>query len=150
MTKTTAILAIVLTGGLAASALTIALAAEPYLPAGNNLRGFMIRTVDPATQPIWNLSYADKMTDADWANVQQAAANLVRSVSTVTSGGTVPAEQARAKAPKWQDWSKKMSAEATAAKAAADKKDQMALATAGDNLLEICGGCHMEFDPNAK
>ncbi|MSP94304.1 MAG: hypothetical protein EXR00_03460 [Alphaproteobacteria bacterium] len=149
--KTPAILTIAFAVTLTVvSAMSIALAGEPYLPAGNNFHGFMIRTVDPATQPIWELSYADKMTDADWARAQQAAANLVRSVSTTASGGNVPAEQARAKSPKWQGWTRKMAAEANAAKAAADKKDQMALATAGDNLLEVCGGCHMEFDQNAK
>ncbi len=127
--KTPAILTIAFAVTLTVvSAMSIALAGEPYLPAGNNFHGFMIRTVDPATQPIWELSYADKMTDADWAR----------------------AEQARAKSPKWQGWTRKMAAEANAAKAAADKKDQMALATAGDNLLEVCGGCHMEFDQNAK
>jgi len=34
-------------------------------------------------------------------------------------------------------------------KAAADK-NQMALATAGDALVEDCGACHMAFDPGAK
>ena len=37
-----------------------------------------------------------------------------------------------------------------AAKTAAERKDQMALATAGDNLVEYCEGCHMAFDPTAK
>ena len=151
MTKVSIILGLAIAGGVTAFSLaSIALAGEPYLPSGNNFRGFMIRTVGPATQPIWDLSYADKMTPADWTRVQQATANLVRSVATVQSGGPVAAEQPRAKSAKWQDWTKKMATEANAAKAVADKKDQMALATAGDNLLEVCGGCHMDFDPNAK
>jgi cytochrome c2 len=29
-------------------------------------------------------------------------------------------------------------------------KDQMALAMAGDALVEQCGACHMAFDPGAK
>jgi cytochrome c556 len=148
--RTSTLFAALALAGTVSAAASIALAAEAYLPAGNNFRGFMIRTVAPATQPIWDLSYADKMTDADWTRVQKAAANLVASVPTVASGGPVATEAARAKSPMWQDWTKKMQTEAMAAKAAADKKDQMALATAGDNLLEICGGCHMQFDPTAK
>jgi cytochrome c556 len=148
--RTSQLFAALAFGATVTAAASIALAAEAYLPAGNNFRGFMIRTVAPATQPIWDLSYADKLSDADWTRVQKAAADLVASVPTVASGGPVAAEAARAKQAKWQDFTKKMQAEAVAAKAAADKKDQMALATAGDNLLEICGGCHMQYDPTAK
>ena len=117
-------------------------------PANN--KAFMIGTVGPATQPIWDFGYADKVTDADWANIQQAATKLLASVPMVASGGsTLPAEQTRAKSPVWQDWTKQMSDAVKEAKAAADKKDQMGLQTSGDKLLDICAGCHTAFDPTA-
>jgi cytochrome c556 len=119
-------------------------------PAPANFRTFMIDVVGPATKPIWDFGYADKVSDQDWANIREAATKLTGSVSTISTGGSVAAEQARAKSPVWQDWTKKVSDAATAAKAAADAKDQMALATAGDNLVEYCEGCHMAFDPTAK
>lgn len=119
-------------------------------PAPTNFRTFMVDAVGPATKPIWDFGYVDKVTDQDWANIRQATAKLTASVSTIASGGTVPAEQARAKSPVWQDWTKKVSVAANAAKSAADRKDQMALAEAGDSLVEICEGCHMSFDPTAK
>jgi cytochrome c556 len=113
----------------------------------NNNKTFMIGTVGPSTQPIWDFGYADKITDADWANIQQATTRLTAAIPTVASGGNVPAEQTRAKSPVWQDWTKQMSDAVQEAKAAADKKDQMALQTSGDKLLDICAGCHTAFDP---
>jgi len=117
--------------------------------AGANMKAYMIAVVMPAMQPIWDGSYADKVTDADWKNMQDNTAKLQATVATIRSGGSVPGEQVRAKDPKWQDWTKKMDDEVKLAKAAADKKDQMALAMSGDNLVEICGGCHTDFDPTA-
>ena len=117
--------------------------------AGGNMKNYMITVVMPAMQPIWDGSYADKVSDADWKNMQDNAAKLQATVAVISSGGSVPAEQTRAKLAKWQEWTKKMDAEVKVAKAAADKKDQMALATAGDNLVEICGGCHTDYDPTA-
>ena len=73
-----------------------------------------------------------------------------KNFAVIDGEGTRRAEQARAKSPVWQDWTKKVSDAATAAKTAAERKDQMALATAGDNLVEYCEGCHMAFDPTAK
>jgi hypothetical protein len=117
--------------------------------ASANMKTYMIDVVMPAMQPIWDGSYADKVTDADWKAMQDNAGKLQATVATIRSGGSVPGEQVRAKDAKWQSWTKKMDDEVKVAKAAADKKDQMALAMAGDNLVEICGGCHTDFDPTA-
>jgi hypothetical protein len=117
--------------------------------AGGTMKDFMVNVVMPNTQPLWDNGYADKLTDQDWARMQQAVTRLQASIPTVSSGGSLPAEQTRAKSTVWQDWTKKMAMAVAANKAAVDKKDQMALAMAGDSLVEICEGCHMSFDPTA-
>jgi cytochrome c556 len=145
--KTAAVAAVI--GAALATGWSPAPAADA-VPAPANFRTFMVDVVGPATKPIWDFGYADKVSDQDWANIRQATAKLTGSIATISSGGSVAAEQARAKSPVWQDWTKKVSDAATAAKTAAERKDQMALATAGDNLVEYCEGCHMAFDPTAK
>ena len=117
--------------------------------AGGNMKDYMVNVVMPNTQPLWDNGYADKISNEDWTKMQQAAATLQGTIPTITSGGSVPAEQTRAKAAAWQDWTKKMAGAVVATKAAVDKKDQMALQTSGDSLVEICEGCHMAFDPTA-
>ncbi len=103
----------------------------------------MINVVAPATKPIWDLSYADKMSDADWETVKKATADLVAAMPQI-------AADPRGQDPKWKDSLMKVSADADAAQKAATEKNQMALAMAGDAMVEDCGGCHKDFDPGAK
>jgi hypothetical protein len=124
--------------------------AAPAVGTATDSRTFMATIVQPATQVLWDFGYAEKMGDEDWAKVSNAADNLMRAMPTIAAGGFTPEEKARAQMASWQDWAKKTSDMAKAAKVAADEKNQMSLATAGDSLVETCGGCHMEFDPNAK
>jgi len=125
-------------------------ATEPATATANDSRSFMKDVVQPATQVLWNYGYAEKMSDENWAEVEKAAATLVEAMPTITAGGFSAEEKARATQGGWQDWSKKTTDQVNAAKVAADAKNQMGLATAGDLLVESCGGCHTEFDPNAK
>jgi hypothetical protein len=144
--KVAAILSVTTVTALGA---TVWNAASHAAAASATMKDFMDNVVMPNTQPLWDYGYADKVTDQDWARMQQAVARLQASIPTVLSGGPVLAEQTRAKSTVWQDWTKKMATAVAANKAAVDKKDQMALAAAGDGLVEICEGCHMAFDPTA-
>ena len=125
-------------------------AVAPAASTSKDSRGFMMEVVQPAAQVLWNYGYAEKMSDENWAEVEKAAATLNDAMPTIAAGGFSDAEKARASMGGWQDWTKKTADLVTAAKAAADQKNQMGLATAGDGMVETCGGCHMEFDPNAK
>lgn len=125
-------------------------ATEPATASANDSRSFMKDVVQPATQVLWNYGYAEKMSDENWAEVEKAATTLVDAMPTIAVGGFSAEEKARAAQGGWQGWSMKTADNAKAAKAAADMKNQMGLATAGDSLVETCGGCHTEFDPNAK
>jgi len=125
-------------------------ATAPATATATDSRSFMMAVVQPATQVLWNYGYAEKMSDENWAEVEKAVATLSEAMPTVTAGGFSPEEKARATQGGWQDWSKKTTDLVNAANLAADQKYQMGLAMAGDSLVESCGGCHSEFDPNAK
>jgi len=122
----------------------------PAAPAAKDSRSFMVEVVQPPTQVLWNYGYAEKMTDENWDEVSKAATALVAAMPTIAAGGFSDEEKARASQGGWQDWAQKTTDFVNAAKVAADQKNQMALATAGDSLVETCGGCHTEFDPNAQ
>jgi hypothetical protein len=145
------VLAAAIVGGLAGcEQQTTASAPPPSAPTANDSRSFMKDVVQPATQVLWNYGYAEKMSDENWAEVEKAAATLVEAMPTIVAGGFSAEEKARATQGGWQGWSMKTADNAKAAKLAADQKNQMGLATAGDSLVETCAGCHTEFDPNAK
>lgn len=118
--------------------------------AAKDSRSFMVGVVQPATQALWNFGYAEKMSDENWAEVSKAATTLVDAMPAIAAGGFTAEEKARATSAEWQDWAKRTGDMAAAAKRAAETKNQMELATAGDTLVETCGGCHTAFDPNAK
>src|SRR5262245_64423064 len=92
-----------------------------------NSRSFMMEVVQPATQVLWNYGYAEKMSDENWSEVEKAVATLTEAMPTVAAGGFSAEEKARATQGGWQDWSKKTTDLISAAKVAADQKNQMAL-----------------------
>jgi len=134
---------------LSASALAVLLTAAGLsavsAAAPANMVALMMEVVGPAVQPIWDGSYADKLTDQDWERIKKAAADLAASEQTIAVGGPAPAERQRANSPAWKEWYGKFTAAVTDANRAANAKDQMALATAGDTLVEVCEGCHTAF-----
>lgn len=146
----------VIVGGLAGCEQQTTTVEAPSAPAASstqaaqNSRSFMMEVVQPATQVLWNFGYAEKMTDENWDEVSKATATLTEAMPTIAAGGFSDEEKARASKGGWQDWAKKTADLVQAAKLASDQKNQMGLATAGDGLVETCGGCHTEFDPNAQ
>lgn len=156
---TAGVLSAAIIGGLAGCEQQTAQAPAPAPPpaaetapaaTASDSKTFMMTVVQPATQTLWDFGYAEKMSDDDWSKVNKAATDLVAAMPTIAAGGFTDEEKARATSAVWQDWSKKTTDFAVAAKAAADAKSQMGLATAGDSLVETCGGCHTAFDPNAQ
>ena len=143
-TRKLTVFALIATAAVAAAGITAA------APAPQNNKAFMVAVVAPAVKPLWDLGYADKITDAQWADLKKSAADLNAAMATITSGGAVASEQARAKNPKWQEWAKKTADATAAAVRAVNAKNQMGLQMAGDTLVETCEGCHMAFDPTAK
>jgi hypothetical protein len=121
-----------------------------YIPVPLTTSALMLDVVAPPTNPIWEKSYAADLTDADWDEVKKAASQLLSAASLVSLGGTDADEKGWTDAPEWRQWSETMAATAMAALRASEAKDQMALAAAGDSLVEDCMGCHVVFDPTAR
>lgn len=129
-----------------------ALAQTPssYIPVTLTTSALMLDVVAPTTNPIWEKSYAPDLTDQDWDEAKKAASQLLTASTLVSLGGSDAAEKGWLDAPEWQEWSETMAATAQAALEATEAKDQMALAAAGDSLVEDCAGCHLVFDPTAR
>ena len=121
-----------------------------YIPVPLTTSALMLDVASPATNPIWEKSYAAELTDQDWNEAKQAASQLLAAASLISLGGTDAAEKGWTNAPEWREWSQILSNTALAALQAAEAKDQTALAAAGDSLVEDCAGCHLVFDPTAR
>jgi hypothetical protein len=140
-----------LAAGLALfSVAAIAQTPSSYVPVALTTSALMLDVATPATNPIWDKSYAPDLTDQDWNEAKQAASQLLAAASLISLGGSDAAENGWTDDPAWREWSRTLAATASAALKAVEAKDQSALAAAGDSLVEDCAGCHLVFDPTAR
>ncbi len=121
-----------------------------YVPVPLTTSALMLDVATPATNPIWDKSYAPDLTDQDWNEAKQAASQLLSAASLISLGGTDATEKGWTDDRQWHEWSEKLTATALAALQATEAKDHSALAAAGDSLVDDCAGCHLVFDPTAR
>lgn len=108
-----------------------------------DIHTFMVEAINPAANTVWDSGYADKLSEQDWERVKEAAAKLAETAPIIALGGPALDARERSKAPWWQGWAGRYSDTVLLTKRAADRRDQSALAAAGDTLVEVCEGCHM-------
>jgi hypothetical protein len=113
------------------------------LPVAVDTRTLMVDVIAPATNPIWELSYKEMITDEEWTRIGQSAATVAVAMSATAQGASD--DNGRSNDPRWLDWSKRVTELVLQAKTAADNKDQMALQMAGDALVDACAICHSYY-----
>ncbi len=129
-------------------------AAEPtrtdreFIEMQTSLNAIMVAVVDWSAHELWEASYAEDLTDRNWLTTKQYAVELLASGTLVSLGGTGRVDMAWVKDPEWQRWTADMIAVTREALIAIDAKDQDALRTAGEQLVETCEGCHDAFKPD--
>jgi hypothetical protein len=107
------------------------------------MHAVMVNVVNPAANTIWANRHADKLSEQDWRRLNDAVAALTSTVATISRGGPGLDEQKRSRAGYWKEWTGKFSATVLSTKRAVDGRNRAALTAAGDNLVEVCEGCHM-------
>lgn len=122
-------------------------AATGPVPLQTSINAMMVYLVDPAAHEIWDYGYKQGMNDAHWLRVEQHAINLLASTTLLSIKGTGPMDGQWVADPLWRSWVVDMQNSANLAVLAAQKKDQQALAKAGDVILDTCEACHKRFKP---
>jgi cytochrome c5 len=118
------------------------------LPLPLPINAVMVSMVDFAADGIWRPAAQDTpMTDAQWRLAEKDATDLIASATLITTAGTGMNDAAWVEDADWSRWSFEMQQLAIAARDAVDRKDQGALKTAGDQLVEVCQACHQKFKP---
>jgi len=127
-----------------------------YLPPSISIHDLMLSTVEETAHSIWRLAYVRaeggaerELTDLEWRWVEGHALSLQAVATMVSLGGTGDADRGRAGSPAWQNWSKNLQDVAISIKAIGEARDQQALFNAGDELANVCDGCHSIFKSDA-
>lgn len=112
-----------------------------------SLNEVMVALVNQAADPIWVAAWRNPTTDADWRELERRALQLQVAGTLLTLPGTGPKDAVWTADPAWRDWADRLSAAGGQAVEAVRQRDLAAISRAGDALVEVCEGCHMQFKP---
>lgn len=105
----------------------------------------MVGPVDFAADGIWRPASLEKLTDQDWALVEQDAISLIASATLITTPGIGADDPTWVQAEDWRAWSKELQTLAADARDAAREKNKYKLDIASDKLIENCAACHKKY-----
>jgi hypothetical protein len=119
-----------------------------FLPLQMSLNRLMVAVVDDAAHGIWAGGNKNaRSDDLEWVEIEMNTYQLQASTTLVSIGGTGPADRGWTTSPAFQEKARKLSDMAISARSAVTAKDQMALRTVGDTLVDVCNDCHDVFKP---
>lgn len=112
-----------------------------------SLNTLMVALINEAADPIWVAAWHTPESDRDWRNLERMAVQLEVGGALLTLPGTGPKDHEWVRSPAWQNWAKKLQTAGTNALSATRARDLDAVARSGDDIVEICEGCHIAFKP---
>jgi hypothetical protein len=107
----------------------------------------MVALVNDAADPIWIAAWREPRNDQEWRELERRAYQLQLAGSLITHPGTGGLDDEWTAKPAWTQWSNQLRATGVDAIAAIENRDLDAISNIGDQLVEVCEGCHMDFKP---
>lgn len=112
-----------------------------------SLNEVMVALVNHAADPIWMAAWRNPENDKDWRNLERMAYQLEVAGAILVIPGTGPHDAAWAQDPVWRQWSRRLRQTGEEAVQAVAARDLARISAVGDELVEICEGCHKAFKP---
>jgi len=121
-------------------------AEEFHLPVSIN--EVMASLINHSADPIWVAAWRNPQSEQDWRELEHLARQLQLGGSLLTIPGTGPVDLQWTQRSGWQDYATKLAESGARAVNAARSRDIELIARAGDEIVEICEGCHVDFKPD--
>jgi len=121
-------------------------AEELRLPVSIN--EVMASLINHSADPIWIAAWRNPQTERDWRELEHLAYQLEIGGALLTIPGTGPLDDQWTSQPAWRDYSMSLADAAGRAVNAARSQDVELIARAGDEIVAICEGCHIDFKPD--
>jgi len=145
--KTAAVMAVTLAAALAACSPEPAGEAEPFtLPVSIN--EVMASLINHSADPIWVAAWRNPRNERDWRELEHLAHQLQVGGALLTIPGTGPVDRQWTDDPDWQAYAMQLSEAAGRAVNAARSRDVELIGRAGDEIVEVCESCHIDFKPD--
>ena len=120
-------------------------APQPELPI--SLNTLMVALVNHAADPIWLAAWRNPQSDRDWRELERLAVQLEVGGALLTMPGTGPLDRTWVADPAWQEWAGRLERAGAGAVKAVQARDLEAIGGVGDEIVEVCEGCHIAFKP---
>jgi hypothetical protein len=120
-------------------------AAQTQLPV--SLNAVMVALTDRSAEPYWNATQKRPRTQKDWDFVQYYATDIALAGVVIAYPGTGQLDATWVQNPDWQRRARMLTTIGMRALAAAKAKDQKGMQQAGNQLVQLCNDCHMQFKP---
>ncbi len=120
--------------------------AETMLPVSYN--DIMVALVNEAADPIWRAAWKTPETDRDWRRLERRATQLKLAGALLSRPGNGPIDQQWALRPEWNKWATQLVLSGNAALSAVESRSLEDVNRAGDMIVEVCEGCHIDFKPD--
>jgi len=118
----------------------------PRLPV--SLNEIMVALVNHSADPIWLAAWRNPQTDKDWRNLERMAYQLQLAGALLVIPGTGPQDDEWSASPRWTNWAGQLAKAGGRAVDAATSRDLSRISRSGDEIVDICEGCHIDFKPD--
>ncbi len=108
----------------------------------------MASMINHSADPIWVAAWRNPTSERDWRELEHLARQLQVGGALITIPGSGPVDTMWTNRSEWQEYSQALSDAAGRAVNAARSQDVELIARAGDEIVDICEGCHIDFKPD--
>ena len=115
------------------------------LPVSHN--DIMVALINDAADPIWVAAWREPADDSYWRKLERLGTQLEVGGALLEFPGTGMADEVWTSQPGWVKWSHQLRDAGAEANEAARQRDVERISAAGDRIVEVCEGCHLEFKP---
>lgn len=107
----------------------------------------MASLINHSADPIWIAAWRNPQNEKDWRELEHLSRQLQVGGALLAVPGTGPLDEDWTGDANWRDHAQQLSAAAGRAVNAAQSKDIVLIQRAGDDIVEVCESCHIEFKP---
>lgn len=113
-----------------------------------SLNEVMVSLVNHAADPIWVAAWRNPESDREWRELERLANQLEIGGELLKVPGTGPMDAEWVNDDLWLGWADELRRAGQLAASAVASRQVDQVAAAGDRIVEVCEGCHMDFKPD--
>ena len=113
-----------------------------------SLNAVMVAMVNHSADPIWFAEHDAPTDERGWRELERNAMQLHVAGALLLIPGTGPMDADWVARPEWQSFAKALGEAGERAESAVRGRDHDLIKKSGDEIVDICEGCHKVFKPD--